>query len=98
MARPPLPYPPPWQDTATLAAHLSISTESIENWVRAGIIPPPRRRGGKLMWKWAEVDELMTNGAAGLVSDVEAVRQGVLRERAKDEAERAGRRLAKKRD
>jgi predicted site-specific integrase-resolvase len=50
-----LPYPPPWQDSVTLAAHISVSVSTLENWVAAGIIPPPRKRGGKLMWKWSEV-------------------------------------------
>jgi predicted site-specific integrase-resolvase len=52
-----LPYPPPWQDSVTLAAHISVSVSTLENWVTAGIIPPPRKRGGKLMWKWDEVDK-----------------------------------------
>jgi hypothetical protein len=45
--------PPPWLDTVTLAWHLCISTETIPNWVAAGILPPPRKRGGKLMWRAA---------------------------------------------
>lgn len=60
--KPTLPYPPPWQDRMTLAAHLCISPESVENWVRAGTIPPARMRSGKLMWKWSEVDAWMTEG------------------------------------
>lgn len=55
-----LPYPPPWQDTVTLAAHLSVSTRTIDNWVAQGILPPPRSRGGKRLWKWSEVDERLS--------------------------------------
>jgi predicted DNA-binding transcriptional regulator AlpA len=57
-----LPYPPPWQDTVTLAQHISVSAATVENWVSAGILPPPRRRGGKLMWKWSEVDAWLSGG------------------------------------
>jgi hypothetical protein len=46
-----LPYPPPWQDSVTLAAHISVSVSTLENWVASGILPPPRKRGGKLMWQ-----------------------------------------------
>ena len=58
----PLPYPPPWQDSVTLAAHISVSVSTLENWVAAGILPPPRKRGGKLMWKWSEVDNVSLRG------------------------------------
>ena len=54
-----LPYPPPWQDATTLCAHLCISEGTLDNWVRRGILPSARQRGGKRMWKWSEVDHLM---------------------------------------
>lgn len=80
-----LPYPPPWQDRMTLAAHLSISPESIENWVAAGTIPPPRKRSGKLMWKWAEVDAWMTDGAQnGNPASATEMRDAVRKEREAD--------------
>jgi predicted DNA-binding transcriptional regulator AlpA len=61
-ARDRLPYPPPWMDTAALAAHISISEHTVTNWVAQGILPAPRKRGGKLMWKWSEVDAWLTDG------------------------------------
>lgn len=54
-----LPYPPPWQDCATLCAHLCISERTVDAWVRQGILPPSRMRGGKRMWKWSEVESYM---------------------------------------
>jgi len=57
-----LPYPPPWQDQVMLAQHLTISPSTVPLWVEQGIIPAPRERGGKLLWKWAEVDERLTTG------------------------------------
>jgi len=67
-----LPYPPPWQDMSTLCANICVTERTVEAWVTQGIIPPPRKRGGKLMWKWAEVDEYLTNGQPGRSPDAKA--------------------------
>lgn len=64
-----LPYPPPWQDAPTLCKHLCISDRTLDAWVRQGILPPARERGGKRMWKWAEVERCM-EGDAGIVPEV----------------------------
>lgn len=73
-----LPYPPPWQDAPTLCAHLSISEGTIDNWVRQGLLPPARPRGGKRMWKWAEVERWLDAGgdpeAQSPVSQIERIR------------------------
>jgi hypothetical protein len=76
-----LPYPPPWQDSVTLAAHISVSVSTLENWVAAGILPPPRKRGGKLMWKWAEVDKQLSEGDNGTLNDATRIRDAVRAER-----------------
>jgi predicted DNA-binding transcriptional regulator AlpA len=55
-------YPPPWMDRITLAEHICVSDTTIDNWVAQGILPPARKRGGKLMWRWSEVDEWLTLG------------------------------------
>lgn len=57
----PLPYPPPYQDTPTLAAHLSVHENTIGNWVKQGILPAPKARGGKVLWKWSEVVKYLDN-------------------------------------
>jgi predicted site-specific integrase-resolvase len=67
-------YPPPWMDTAALAAHVSISVSTIEAWVAQGILPPPRKRGGKLMWKWSEVDERLMNGESSPDAEAQRIR------------------------
>jgi predicted DNA-binding transcriptional regulator AlpA len=76
-----LPYPPPWQDMAALCQHICVSTTTVDNWVAQGILPPPRKRGGKLMWKWSEVDEYLTNGRPGASpnSDAERIRDATRR-------------------
>ena len=52
-----LSYPPPFQDLATLAAHCCMSEHTIENLVKAGSFPQPRRnKCGKRLWVWKEVE------------------------------------------
>lgn len=60
---------PPWQDLPTLAWHISCSITTVENWVNNRTLPPGRRRSGKLMWKWAEVDAWLTNGPQDGLAD-----------------------------
>jgi hypothetical protein len=81
-----LPYPPPWQDTMTLAQHICVSPSTIENWVAAGILPPPRKRGGKLMWRWSEVDTRLAEGNNNTVDEAAGMRDAVRRERDADGA------------
>jgi hypothetical protein len=40
-----LPYPPPYQDLATLSAHICAAESTIENWVRLGLFPEPKKVG-----------------------------------------------------
>lgn len=77
-----LPYPPPWMDLETLAAHICVAPRSVTNWVAQGILPPARKRGGKLMWKWNEVDDWLTRGKSdGSPNDIaERVRNGTRKE------------------
>lgn len=67
-----LPYPPPWMDLTALCAHICATPNTVESWVAKGILPPPRKRGGKLMWKYSEVDRYLTDGAAGGSPDKQA--------------------------
>lgn len=75
---------PPWQDKQALARHISVSENTIDNWVAQGILPPPRKRGGKLMWKWSEVDEWLTVGKSAGEADslAERIRHGTRAEAA----------------
>lgn len=50
-----LPYPPPYQDLATLALHLCAGETTIENLVKLGQFPKPKKLGGKRVWSWREV-------------------------------------------
>jgi predicted site-specific integrase-resolvase len=61
---------PPWQDTVTLCKNLCISDRTLDAWVAQGIVPPPRKRGNKNMWKWSEVDELLTSGRPSVEEEI----------------------------
>jgi predicted DNA-binding transcriptional regulator AlpA len=51
-----LPYPPPFQDLRTLSEHICTGESTIENWVKLGLFPEPKRIGGKRLWSWREVE------------------------------------------
>lgn len=79
-----LPYPPPWQDKATLCLHICKCERTVDAWVKAGILPPPRMRGGSLMWEWKEVDAYLRQGGAkpqaSAVNEQEEIRAATERE------------------
>jgi hypothetical protein len=52
-------YPPEFQDKATLAQNICMGETTIDEYVAAGLLPPPRhgKDGGKLLWIWSEVCE-----------------------------------------
>lgn len=57
-----LPYPPPFQDIATLSMHIGYSEATIEDLLRQGIFPaplPPIKEGGKRIWEWKAVERWM---------------------------------------
>ena len=58
-----LPYPPPFQDLQTLSEHICAGESTIENWVRMGIFPAPKKIGGKRLWQWKEVERHLASTA-----------------------------------
>jgi hypothetical protein len=86
--RPPDNFVPPWQDLATLCAHICATPHTVNAWVVQGTLPPPRMRGGKQMWKWSEVDEYLTRGREAVAPDADAqrIRENVKRAQAEDRA------------
>jgi predicted DNA-binding transcriptional regulator AlpA len=71
---------PPWMDVPTLCRHICIGATTVDNWVAQGILPPPRKRGGKLMWKWSEVDAYLTDGGGNSPdAETERIRNGTRR-------------------
>jgi hypothetical protein len=47
------------QDKSTLCMCLCLSENTVDTWVHQGLLPPSRKRGGKLMWKWSEVEKYL---------------------------------------
>jgi excisionase family DNA binding protein len=74
MARrqPPPGFIPPWQDAPTLCAHISVSERTLDAWVHQGLLPPPRPRGGKRLWKWTEVEAYLEGRAEGVSASPDA--------------------------
>jgi hypothetical protein len=58
-----LPYPPPFQDLQTLSVHICVGESTIENWIRMGIFPAPKKIGGKRLWEWKVVARHLANVA-----------------------------------
>jgi hypothetical protein len=67
---------PAYVDIARLCHELSITERTAYAWVKQGIIPAPRQRGGKHLWKWKEVESYLDDGAPGVqpAADPEAER------------------------
>lgn len=55
------PYPPPWQDIATLEAHVCTHRDTIRKWMRSSGFPSPAIRGGKELWQWRQVDSWLAD-------------------------------------
>ncbi len=70
------PYPPPWQDIATLELHVCAHRDTIRKWMRLYDFPQPVVRGTTERWQWSKVDAWMALNPAILeeVSVAEGVR------------------------
>jgi hypothetical protein len=70
-------YPPPFQDLATLAEHICCGESTIENWVRLGLFPAPKKIGGKRLREWKVVQRHLARydeaGAASIDQQAEAI-------------------------
>jgi hypothetical protein len=67
-----LPYPPPFQDLATLALHVCAGESTIENWVKMGVFPAPRKIHGKRLWCWKEVERYLAGDNSAVHDDITA--------------------------
>lgn len=66
---------PAWVDRARLMKETCLSERCVDNWVRDGLLPPSRLRGGKLMWEWKEVDDYLRHGGPSVQSLEDGIRQ-----------------------
>ena len=76
--------PPAWLDKGALCRETCLSERTVDAWVKSGLLPPPRLRGGKLMWRWIEVDQYLVDGGPtkqdSAVSEQEDIRAATERE------------------
>lgn len=71
--------PPTWVDKARLCRETCISDRTVDAWVHQGLLPPPRLRGGKLMWRWSEVDQYLDRGGPDVQSSVDSLEERIRR-------------------
>jgi hypothetical protein len=77
---------PPYQDISHLSENLCLSTRTVEIWVKQGLLPPPKNKGGKRLWKWTEVERYLDGSEGqGLNQEIEDIRNETRRQ-----ASRAG--------
>lgn len=74
-----LPYPPPFQDLPTLAAHLCAGESTIERLVREGRFPQPKKIGGKNVWRWSEVERFIDKGNTTILTNEESIYEATKR-------------------
>lgn len=72
-----LPYPPPFQDLATLAEHICAGESTIENWVKMGLFPPPKKIGGKRLWRWKDVERHLARENEAVPTSLDAQAEGI---------------------
>lgn len=67
-----LPYPPPFQDLATLAETLSVSPDDIWLLVKKGALPVPTPSRGEPLWRWETVKNFIaTKPKTGIIYFIE---------------------------
>jgi hypothetical protein len=91
---------PAYVDAARLCQELCICERTAEAWARQGILPAPRMRGGKRLWKWKEVEAYLDDGgpAAPPSADAEAERVRNATKRLAEEAAENRRRNVRRSD
>ena len=65
---------PAYPDISRLTHELCISERTVDAWVKQGILPPPKNKGGKRLWKWSEVEAYLDGAGEGLTAELEDIR------------------------
>ena len=72
----------------TAARMLDMSDDTFDKYVREGILPQPKRRGGLKRWKWSEIVAVLDGGSIEVIElEQDAFDKGI--ERAKETHGRA---------
>jgi predicted DNA-binding transcriptional regulator AlpA len=68
------------------AAELDMSADTFDRYVREGVLPGPKIRGGLKRWRWIEVAAALECGAASIVTmEQDPFSEGVARAKAASE-------------
>ncbi len=74
---------PSYVDIARLCRELCICERTADAWVKQGILPAPRNKRGKRLWKWKDVELYLdgdqTTVAPSADSEAEQVRDATRR-------------------
>lgn len=91
---------PAYVDVARLCRELCICERTAEAWVRQSILPAPKLRGGKRLWKWMEVERYLDDGGPSVSpsADAEAERVRNVTKRLAEEAAENRRGHVRRRD
>jgi hypothetical protein len=67
----------------TACRQLEMSDDTFDKYVREGVLPPPKRRGGLVRWKWCEIVSALDGGGAVVIEvPQDAFERGVARAKA----------------
>ena len=53
------------------ARQLDMSRDTFVNYVRKGVLPPPKRRGKLTRWKWSEISAVLDDGNFSVIQSAE---------------------------
>jgi predicted DNA-binding transcriptional regulator AlpA len=53
------------------ARQLDMSRDTFDNYVRKGVLPPPKRRGKLTRWKWSEISAVLDDGNFSVIQSAE---------------------------
>ena len=64
----------------TAARMLDMSDDTFDRYVREGILPQPKRRGGLVRWKWSEIVAALDGGSIAVIEvEPDAFERGIAR-------------------
>ena len=64
----------------TAARMLDMSDDTFDRYVREGILPQPKRRGGLVRWKWSEIMAELDGGSIAVIEvEPDAFERGIAR-------------------
>lgn len=58
---------PAYVNRQRAAQELCMSPETFDSYVRKGVLPPAKKRGGLARWKWKEIEAALDGGEFSVV-------------------------------